>query len=345
MPKKLAALCVLALCLIFAGSHANAQTKAPTQIKFSLDWKFEGPAAGFLMAKEKGYYQAEGLDVTIDTGNGSNGAVTRVASGAYDIAFADVNSMIEFNVKSPAEQHLRAVFMLYNRPPFALITLKTSGIDDPKKVVGKTLGAPIFDAPRKLFPALAKAIGIDPKSVKWQTMDPPLRLPMLVRGEVEGVTGFDFLTLTLRELGYDATKINVFHYYNFGIELYGNSLMVTKKFADDPVKAEALRGFIRATIKGWQDVIANPADGAKLVKKYDGLVNEKVELDRLQMVLNNNIITPESKANGLGDVQDARMTKAIEQLSDALELTRKLPVNEVFDRSFLPAAAARAIAK
>jgi NitT/TauT family transport system substrate-binding protein len=119
---SLSFLAVLALC-----ATGFAQNKPLTPIKFSLDWKFEGPAAGFLFAAERGYFKDEGLDVTIDTGSGSTGAVTRVASGAYDIAFADVNSMIEFNTKNP-DKPMQSMFMLYNRPPFALITLKKSGI-------------------------------------------------------------------------------------------------------------------------------------------------------------------------------------------------------------------------
>ncbi len=332
---SLALFAVLALC-----SASFAQAKPPVPIKFSLDWKFEGPAAGFLFAAERGYFKSEGLDVTIDTGSGSTGAVTRAASGAYDIAFADVNSMIEFNVKNP-DKALQAIFMLYNRPPFALIALKKSGINDPKQVVGRTLGAPIFDAPRKLFPALAQAIGIDPSQVKWQTMDPPLRVPMLVRGDVDAITGFDFLRLTLRELGETPDKINVFHYYDYGLALYGNALMVSEKVSKE--KPEALKGFIRAVIKGWQDAIADPKAGAALVKKYDALVNEQVELDRLNMVLNNNIVTDETKTNGIGGIDNARMTKAIDQVTLAFALPKKLTVKEVFNDAFLPPAAQRKI--
>lgn len=335
MTAMLVRLSTALLALLAMAPAGFAQTRPLTPIKFSLDWKFEGPAAGFLFAAERGYFKAEGLDVTIDTGSGSTGAVTRVASGAYDVSFADVNSMIEFNAANP-DKGLRSIFVLYNRPPFALITLKKSGIDDPKKVVGKTLGAPIFDAPRKLFPALAKSIGIDHSQVKWQSMDPPLRLPMLVRGDVNGVTGFDFLTLTLRELGHGADQLNVFHYYNYGLALYGNALMISDATAKG--KPEDMRGFIRAVIKGWQDAIADPAAGAALVKKYDGLVNEKVELERLNMVLNNNIITDETKVNGMGGIDKARMSKAIEQVTLALQLPRKLTVNETFNDAFLPPA-------
>jgi NitT/TauT family transport system substrate-binding protein len=332
---SLALFAVLALC-----TTSFAQNKPLVPIKFSLDWKFEGPAAGFLFAAERGYFKAEGLDVTIDTGSGSTGTVTRVASGAYDIAFADVNSMIEFNVKNP-DKPLQSIFMLYDRPPFALITMKKSGIDDPKKVVGKTLGAPVFDAPRKLFPALAQALGIDNSQVKWQAMDPPLRVPMLVRGDVDGITGFDFLSLTLRELGEGSDKINVFHYYNYGIALYGNALMISEKTAKE--KPNEMKGFIRAVIKGWQDAIADPQAGAALVKKYDGLVNEKVELERLNMVLNNNILTDAVKAKGVGGIDDARMSKAIDQVTLAFQLPKKVSVKETFNDEFLPPADQRKI--
>jgi NitT/TauT family transport system substrate-binding protein len=112
--------------------------------------------------------------------------------------------------------------------------------------------------------------------------------------------------------------------------------MISEKTAKE--KPEEMKGFIRAVIKGWQDAIADPAAGAALVKKYDGLVNEKVELERLNMVLNNNIITDETKANGMGGIDEARMSKAIEQVTLALQLPRKLTVKETFNDAFLPPA-------
>src|SRR6202790_1839051 len=87
-----------ALALVLAAGTAAAQTA----IKFSLDFKFEGPSAPFLVAIDKGYYKAEGLDVTIDTGAGSLEPITRVASGTYDMGFGDINSLIKFRDQNPA---------------------------------------------------------------------------------------------------------------------------------------------------------------------------------------------------------------------------------------------------
>src|SRR5689334_3917755 len=85
-----------------AATGAAGAAGAQTSIKFSLDFKFEGPAAPFLHAIDKGYYKAEGLDVTVDPAAGSLEPITRVASGAYDMGFGDINSLIKFRDGRPA---------------------------------------------------------------------------------------------------------------------------------------------------------------------------------------------------------------------------------------------------
>ena len=181
-----------ALGVAFAFGATSAM--ADTELKFSLDWKYEGPAAPYILAKKNGYYADEGLDVTIDSGNGSVGAITRVASGAYDVSLADINSLVEFNASNP-DRAMKSIFMVYDRPPFALFMLKKSGITKPEDLVGKTLGAPVFDASRKLYPAFAEATGLKLDDVKWESMDPPLREPMLVRGDVDAISGHYFTSI------------------------------------------------------------------------------------------------------------------------------------------------------
>src|SRR5215213_3453814 len=87
---------VLAATVVLGSQFLSGEAAAQTAIKFSLDFKFEGPAAPFLVAIDKGYFKAEGLDVTIDTAAGSLEPINRVASGTYDMGFGDINSLIKF---------------------------------------------------------------------------------------------------------------------------------------------------------------------------------------------------------------------------------------------------------
>ena len=100
-----------ASALSFGLGTAHAQT---TPIKFQLDWRFEGPGAFFTHPAAKGYFKAAGLDVAVDAGNGSGGAVTRVASGAYDMGFADLAALMEFHANNPDSPNKPvAVMMVY----------------------------------------------------------------------------------------------------------------------------------------------------------------------------------------------------------------------------------------
>ena len=117
-----AAVMAAAACLVPA---AHAQT---TPIKFQLDWRFEGPAAFFLQPVAKGYFKAAGLDVTVDAGNGSGGAVQRVASGTYDMGFADLAAVMEFHANNPDAQNKPvAVMVVYNNTPASVMALKKGG--------------------------------------------------------------------------------------------------------------------------------------------------------------------------------------------------------------------------
>src|SRR5215470_8412618 len=284
---------------------------AQTSIKFTLDWVFQGPTSPFLVALDKGYYKAEGLDVTMDPGQGSAGAVQRVATGAYQIGFADVNSTIEYNSKNPGKEVL-CVLMAYDHAPFGVYALKKSGIKAPKDLDGKKLGAPVFDASFRLFPAFAKLNGI----AKWEhvNLTPQLREQSLVQGSVDFISGHYFSSmLDLKARGVKFDDIVAMRYSDFGMNVYGNGIIVSPEMAKNE---KAVKGFIAATIKGWKDVVADPKAGIAAAKKRDPLIDEKLELERLEISLQTNIMTPWVKANGLGDVDPARSAKSVKLVSE-----------------------------
>lgn len=312
---------------------------AETDIKFTLDWKFQGPSAAFIAANELGYFAEEGLNVSIDSGNGSAGSVTRVASGAYQIGFADINALVEFNSANPG-QAVKTVMMVYDAPPFGVYTLKSTGITTPEDLVGRTLGAPVFDASYKLFPAFAAQAGIDEAGVPRVNMDPPLREAMLVRGEVDAITGHHFSSLLdLEAKGVQPDEIVSMLYKDFGMDFYGNSVIASTAFIEE--NPEAVAGFNRAVAKGIQYMIQNPVEAVAMVANIDPLIDTALEERRLDLAINVNIITDYTTANGFGGVDETRLGNAIAQVSSALALENPPTVADIWTADFLPAADAR----
>src|SRR5258706_14740094 len=174
--------------LLFA-TGALAQKERP--VRFALDWRFEGPAAPYFVAIDKGYYKAEGLDVSIDPGSGSVEGINRVASGAYEVGFADINSLVKYR-DNPRNLPVMAVMMVYDTPAFSIVTLKKSGIKAPKDLEGKTLGAPAADGAWAQWPIFVQANGIDASKVKIENVGFPVREPMLAQGRVDAIAGFWF---------------------------------------------------------------------------------------------------------------------------------------------------------
>ena len=312
---------------------------APTKLKFTLDWRFEGPSAPFLLAKAKGYFAAEGLDVEIDSGAGSAGAVTRVATGAYDMGFADFNALVEYDAKTPNSK-IQAVYMVYNATPAAVFVLKKSGISKPADLVGKTLAAPIFDAGRKAWPAFAKSNKLAVDAVKWQTVEPALRETLLARGDVDGITGFYFTSLlNLEARGVKAEDIVALKYPDFGVELYGNAIIASPKLMAENPKAVA--GVLRAFNKALKEVIADPAASVAYVKERDPLINVEQETRRLKLALESSVITPEVKNIGLGAVTPDRMQRSLAETAEAYGLPKVPVAADLFNAAYMPTRAER----
>jgi NitT/TauT family transport system substrate-binding protein len=314
-----------------------------TPIKFQLDWRFEGPAAMFLVPAAKGYFKQEKLNVTVDAGNGSGGAVTRVASGAYDIGFADLAALMEFHANTPgAPNKPVAVMMVYNDTPAAVLALKKSNIRTPADLVGKKLGAPVFDAGRRTFPIFARANKVT--GVQWTSMDPPLRETMLVRGDVDAITGFSFTSLlNLEARGVKTSDIVVLSYPDYGVKMYGNAIIVSEDFLKN--NPEAVKGFLRAFAKGMKDVVADPQAAIATVKARDGIINEALELRRLKLALDATVLTPNAKAEGFGNVTSPRLTLMASQVSDAFATKSRIDGAAVWNGNYLPSAAERDIFK
>jgi NitT/TauT family transport system substrate-binding protein len=325
------------LAALAVGFAASAQ--AQTAVKFALDWKFEGPAAPYLVAIDKGFYKAEGLDVAIDTGSGSVEGINRVASATYQFGFADVNSLVKFRDKNP-DRAVKGVLMVYDAPPFAIASLAKSGIKGPKDLEGKILGAPAPDGAYAQWKAFVKENGIDASRVNIQNIGFPVREPMLAAGQVDAITGFSFsMFFNLRAKDVPANDIRIMLMSDYRLGLYGNVVMVEPAFAK--ANPALVKGFVKATIKGWQDTVKDPEAAIKSLMKRNQIAEEKVELDRLKMSIRDNVLTPWVKANGFGGIDEARLAKSIEQVAVTYDFTAKPKAGDVFTSEYLPAKAER----
>jgi len=310
---------------------------AQTPIKFQLDWRFEGPAALFLASQAKGYYKAAGLDVTIDAGNGSGGAVTRVASGSYDMGFADLAALMEFHANNPdAPNKPVAVMVVYNNTPAAVLALKKSGIAKPADLNGKKLGAPAFDAGRRAFPIFAKANGVS--GFTWTSMDPPLRETMLARGDLDAITGFSFTSvLNLEARGVKTADIVVLPYADHGVKLYGNVVIASPKLIKD--NPAAIKSFLSAFTKGAREVMANTDAAIDYVKARDGIIDVALEKRRLRMAIDSVVASADARAEGFGVLNPGRLSLMASQVSDAFGTKTRVDPAAVWTDQFLPSKA------
>ena len=204
------------------------------------------------------------------------------------------------------------------------------------------MGAPVFDAGRRAFPIFVKANKLDASKIAWTAMDPPLRETMLVRGDVDAITGFYFTSLlNLNARGVKDEDVDVLMYPKYGVNLYGNAIIVSEQFLKE--KPEAVKAFLRAFTKGMKDVLADPDGSIRYVKERDALVDETLEKRRMRLAIGSVIATPEAKAAGIGDVTSARLTDMVTQVSSAFELKNPVMAEAVFSSAYLPPKADRMV--
>jgi NitT/TauT family transport system substrate-binding protein len=320
---------VMLAWVLLAAFTANAQTN----VRFLHEWRFEGHVAPFLVAIDKGYYQAEGLNVTIDPGTGSLDSINRVATKAYDMSVADINSLMRYR-DNPASAPVKAVMMVYDSPPFAILTLKKNGITKPKDLEGKTLGAPAADGAWAQFPILARVNNMDPSKVRVENVGFPVREALLAQGKVDAVTAFGSNALGVVAQGVPRDDVVVLMMRRFGLDLYGSAILAHPDFMK--AQPKAVSGFVRALIKGFQETFRDPDAAIESVMKRNPVAKRDIELARLKLVIEQSYITDDVRANGFGGVDMKRLDSAIDQVGIAFKFTHKPKAADIFTAEFLP---------
>jgi NitT/TauT family transport system substrate-binding protein len=320
----------LAAGTAIAGSAASAQTPLP----FALDWKFEGPAAPYFVAIDNGHFAEAGLDVTVEAGDGSVNTIPKIATGAFPVGFGDLNSVIKFLDQNPGAP-VTAVMMIYDKPAFAIVGRKSLGVSVPKDLEGKVLGAPPPDGAWAQFPIFASANDLNVDAITIEPVGFPTREPMLAEGNVDAVTGFSFSSvISTKRLGVPAEDISNILMADYGVDLYGNAILVNTDWA--AANEEPLKAFLAAVAKGWVDTVANPAAAIESLAERNPAIDKDLEKERLMMSIEQNVMIDWVKANGMGTVDAARMDSALAQIGTVYTFQTPPDAATLFTDEYLP---------
>jgi NitT/TauT family transport system substrate-binding protein len=317
-----------------AGLLAAAAAHAQTDMPFALDWKFEGPAAPYFVAIDKGYFADAGLSVEVTAGQGSLDAIPKVATGAFPVGFADINSLIRFLDQNPGAPVIGAM-MIYDKPAFAIVGRHSLGVSEPKDLEGRVLGAPPPDGAWAQFPIFAVENELDVAAITVEPVGFPTREPMLAEGAVAAVTGFSFSSfLNLSRLGVPEDDISVMLMADHGVDLYGNAVIVNTDFA--AANPDAVKGFLAAVAMGWKDAIADPAGAMDSLIARNQAADAGLEQRRLELAVEANVLTDWVRANGMGGIDEGRMANAIEQIRLTYEFQNAPDAALYFSDAWLP---------
>lgn len=320
---------------------AAEDTRRPVPVQLALERPLDGSMAPVVVAMTHGLFGGAGVAVTTMIAKGSQDAIARVASGESEFAVADLNELIRYRDQAAAAP-VKAVFVLFNQAPYAIIARKSRGIHTLTDLEGKTLGVAEGDLAIRLWPALARQNGIKIAAVRQAQVGAAVREPILSAGQVDAVSGFSYLSaINLRDRGVPANDLAVLRFADYGCVAYGQAIIVNPRFA--AAQPAAVKGFLRALVAGLHLAIKEPAAAAlDVVSRMDDGSRE-LELERLQRVLADNILTPEVRQNGIGGIDPARFTHAVDQIAEDYKFRARPTLADIFDDSYLPPVDSRLI--
>lgn len=339
LKRKLLHISVLSVVCVLAGvSITNAQEKL-TPVRLRLDWTWQAPQSIFTLAYERGYYKEEGLDVSIDRGYGGLDNAAALAGGNYEFLFGDVGNVILFDSRSQ-DRKILSVFTIYDAYPGTVITRVDSGINTPKDLEGKTIGAPVNTGGRTMFPAFAHSNGIDENKVNWDSISADLQDQQFAQGKFDAIAGFVTTSLpNLAQLGISRDKLKLFNFADYGVNLYGTGIVTRADYAEK--NPAIVRKFVHATVRGIEAMLSNKAEAIASLKKRDPLLDANIERERLNLMIEMQLKRQNVIQNGVGAVDPKRIQDNIDTIATVFKVAPVPLPNEVYTNAFVPPQAER----
>ncbi len=241
--------------------------------------------------------------------------------------------MIEFLGNNPQTPRLQAVYMIHERNPNALFALKKSGIAKPADLKGKKISGPVFSSTRKTWPLFARATGLPVDAATWENVPPDLVETVVVRGTVDVGSGFPTQIQIYRRLGVKTEDVVMLKYADYGVDLYGNAILVNTRFLEQ--NPQAVEAFLRALNRGLKETIADPARAVKAVLARNPVLAEAEEVEKLNLIMEF-IDTANTRSDGLGSIRKAKLDAQVEDVVVAFKLPSRVPPDGIFNSAFLP---------
>lgn len=259
---KRAALLAAALVALAPGFATAADA-----VSFRLNWYLGGLHVPFYYGKDKGYYAAEGIDLTINEGRGSANTVQVVAAGSDTFGLADSSSVIATAAKGA---DIKSVMSLLNSTGYSVVSLAETGIKTPKDLEGKRLAVSPGDPLGQLFQALAARNQLDMSKITLVQVDPAAKVVAVLEKRADGLLGgADDQFFLIKQRG---LKPAALRYADNGANIVGMTIVTQGDTIKN--KPDLVRRFVRATVKSWEEAKKNP--GAAV----DAALKAKPDLDR-----------------------------------------------------------------
>ncbi len=283
------------------------------------------------MALDKGYYGEAGLDVTIQQGTGTTPGLRALVAGQAQFNFNDIGSMIA--ARSQDDLDLEALACIYQKAPHTIFFIKGQGIERPKDLEGKKIAYSPGDSPKAMFPAFAKANGIDESKISWASVDPNSKNSVLLNHQVDAMMTYILTRPVLEKAAQDGDQIGSFVYGDWGADFYANGLIARRDVvAPQP---DLVRGFVKATLRGFEYTFANPSEAVAILHKYQPQLDEDSALKEID-IIKDLAINDDTTRNGLGHMNPEKMQQTRDLTITYLGLKGDVPVDSLYTNAFLP---------